>query len=181
MVEIQLLSGEQTRSFSDQLVDIYQAAFAQAPYYETLPDFLSFIGRLSYHARQDGFRCAAALSTADRALIGFSYGFPGRRGSWLYDLVAPHLAPDQRARYLSDFFEFAELAVLPAWQGLGLGSQLHDALLSGLDYRSACLATADADTPARRLYLGRGWVALLNGLAMPGTELKFEILGKELK
>ncbi len=181
MVEIQLLSGEQTRLLSDPLVDIYQAAFSQAPYYETLPDFLSFIGRLSYHARQDGFRCAVARSSADQAVVGFGYGFPGRRGSWLYDLAAPYLAPEQRARYLSDFFEFAELAVLPAWQGQGLGGRLHDALLSGLDSRSACLATADVDTPARRLYHSRGWIPLLSGLALPGTDLKFEILGKELQ
>jgi GNAT superfamily N-acetyltransferase len=181
MVEIQLLTAAQTRPLFDQLVDIYQAAFSQAPYYETLPDFLSFIGRLSYHARHEGFRSAVARPAPGQAVVGFGYGFPGRPGSWLYDLVYPRLEPDLRARYLSDFFEFAELAVLPDWQGQGLGGRLHDALLADLNFHSACLATPDVDTRARRLYQHRAWIPLLGGFDLPGSPLKFEIMGKELK
>jgi GNAT superfamily N-acetyltransferase len=181
MVELQLLTAAQTRPLFDQLVDIYQAAFSQAPYYETLPDFLNFIGRLSYHARHEGFRCVIARPAPGQAVVGFGYGFPGRPGSWLYDLVYPRLAPDLRDRYLSDFFEFAELAVLPDRQGQGLGGRLHDTLLAGLNFHSACLATPEVDTRARRLYQHRAWIPLLGGFDLPGSSLKFEIMGKELK
>jgi GNAT superfamily N-acetyltransferase len=180
MAEFHLLTADQARPLFDDLVDIYQAAFSQAPYYETLPDFLSFIGRLSFHAKQDGFRCVVARVPAGQKIVGFGYGFPGQAGSWLYDLAYPQLTPDLRMRYLSHFFEFAELAVLPGWQGQGLGGKLHDALLSGLRYRSACLATPDADTNASHLYQKRGWFRLVTGLDIPGSELKFEIMGKEL-
>ena len=83
-------------------------------------------------------------------------------------------------QYLSDYFEFAELAVLPEWQRQGLGGRLHDTLLAGLRQHSACLATADLETNARRLYRSRGWVTLLERIVLPNIELKFAILGKRL-
>jgi len=180
MVELQLLSARQSHTLFDPLVDIYQAVFSQPPYHETMPDFFNFAGRLSFHAHRPGFRCVVALPAPGELPVGFAYGFPGQAGTWFYDLVAPRLPADLKDQYLGDYFEFAELAVLPAWQGQGLGGRLHDTLLSGLSQRSACLATADLETNARHLYHNRGWVTLLERITLPDIELKFAILGKNL-
>ncbi len=180
MVELQLLSPSQTSPLFDPLVDIYQAVFSLPPYNETLADFFNFTGRLSYHAHQPGFRCVVALPAPGKPPVGFAYGYPGQSGTWFYDLVSPLLSMELKNLYLSDYFEFAELAVLPDWQRQGLGSRLHDTLLAGLSQRTACLATTDVETNARRLYRSRGWVTLLERLVLPDIELKFAILGKRL-
>lgn len=180
MAELELLSGSQTRPYFDRLIDIYQAAFSAPPYSESLPDFLNFTGRLSYHSRQTGFRCVILRPAPESAVIGFSYGFPGTKGDWFYNLVSHRLAPALREQYLGDFFEFAEIAVLPAFQGQGLGGQLHDALLAGIKQSSACLATPEIDTNAHHLYRRREWITLTRGLELPGSHLRYEIMGKLL-
>ncbi len=180
MAELELLSGSQTRPYFDRLTDIYQATFSQPPYSESLPDFLNFIGRLSYHSGQAGFRCVILRPDPQAEVIGFVYGFPGTKGDWFYNLVYPRLTPQQRNLYLSDFFEFAEIAVLPAFQRQGQGGRLHDALLAGVSQSSACLATPEVDTNAHHLYRRREWTTLTRGIELPGSDLKYEIMGKVL-
>jgi GNAT superfamily N-acetyltransferase len=180
MAELDLLTGTQARPYFDRLIDIYQAAFSRPPYSESLSDFLNFAGRLSYHSRQSGFRCVILRSAPDSEVIGFVYGFPGAKGNWFYDLVSHRLTPALRKQYLDDYFEFAEIAVLPAYQGQGLGGQLHDALLAEVRQTSACLATPEDETNAHHLYRRREWVTLTRGIELPGSVLKFEIMGKIL-
>ena len=180
MAELELLSGKQTRAHFDRLIDIYQAAFSQPPFSESLADFLNFTGRLSYHARQSGFRCVIVRLAPRSEIVGFVYGFPGTKGDWFYSLVADRIAPDLRKQYLGDFFEFAEIAVLPDFQGQGLGGLLHDALLAGIKQSAACLATPEFDTNAHHLYRRREWVTLTRGIELPGSSLSYEIMGKLL-
>jgi GNAT superfamily N-acetyltransferase len=180
MLEFEILNAAQTRPRFGEIIDIYQGAYSQAPYHETLPDFLNFTGRLSYHAHQAGFRCVLAHPPGPAPAVGFVYGYHGQPGSWLYNIAAPRLTPSQRETYLGDYYEFAELAVLPAWQGQGNGGRLHDMLLAGLPQRAACLSTPEILTNAQQLYRKRGWACLARGIELPGTPLRFQIMGKLL-
>jgi GNAT superfamily N-acetyltransferase len=180
VIELELLDAAQARPLIGEMVDIYQAVFSQPPFYETLPDFLNFNGRISYHSRQPGFRCVIARSLPDPALLGFVYGCPGERGSWFSQLAAHHLTGEQMEEFFSDYFEFAELAVLPAWQRQGLGGRLHDAVLEGLPNRTAVLSTPDMQTNALQLYRKRGWQHLAGGIALPGTGIKYQIMARRL-
>jgi GNAT superfamily N-acetyltransferase len=181
MAELDLLSGKQTRPYFDRLIDIYQATFSQPPYSESLADFLNFAGRLSYHARQSGFRCVILRPAPGAEVIGFVYGFPGTKGDWFYSFVSDYLTPALRQQYLDDFFEFAEIAVLPTFQGRGFGGQLHDALLADVKQSSVCLATPEIDTNAHHLYRRREWITLTRGIKLPGSSLSYEIMGKLLR
>jgi len=180
MLDFVLLTADQTRPFFGTLVDIYEKAFAQPPFNETFPDFFNFAGRLSYHARQPGFRCALARPAGQAPPVGFVYGYNGQGGSWFYKMAAQHLPPALLNEYLSDTFEFAELALLPAWQRHGAGGRLHDLLLDGLPQRTACLMTAEMETHALHLYLKRGWSTLARGIELPGTPLRYQMMGKRL-
>jgi len=181
MMQFSLLNAHQARPLFSQLIDIYQAVFSGPPFHESLPDYLNFAGRLSYHARQAGFRCAVAWPEPDAPVVGFAYGYPGHVGSWFYDLVSARLPAAVVQEYLSDYFEFAEMGLLPDWQNQGLGGKLHDSLLSGLSQRTACLCTPQVETRALHLYLKRGWKPLLTNLPLPGTILKYQIMGKKLQ
>jgi GNAT superfamily N-acetyltransferase len=71
-------------------------------------------------------------------------------------------------------FEVVELAVVPEMQGQGIGTALHDVLMSELPHRRALLSTWRFDCPARRLYVRRGWQLLvpdLDGSSVFGLDL----------
>ena len=181
MMQFALLSASQTRPLFSQLIDIYQAVFSGPPFHETLPDFLNFSGRLSYHSKKAGFRCAVAWPEPGQPIVGFAYGYSGYPGSWFYDLVSTRLPRETVREYMSDYFEFAELALLPDWQDQGLGGQLHDTLLGELPQRTACLSTVQIETRASRLYRNRGWKTLVTNIDLPGTILKYQVMGKKLQ
>lgn len=180
-MQFSLLNADQTRPLFSQLIDIYQAVFSGPPFHETLPDFLNFAGRLSYHAKKDGFRCAVAWPESGQPVAGFAYGYSGHPGSWFYDLIFPRLPAPVRQEYLSDYFEFAEMALLPDYHDQGWGGQLHDTLLAGLPQQTACLSTVQVETRALQLYRKRGWKPLLTQIDLPGTILKYQIMGKKLR
>ena len=140
------------------------------------------------HAASPGFRCLTALD--DGVVAGFCYGFHGESGQWWHDMVASALASRSGAGYsgpapenpevaawLEDSFEVAELHVLPAWQGRGIGCSLLLSLTDGRPERTAVLSTADAPTRARRLYRGLGFTDLLTDFRFSGTEPPYAVMG----
>ncbi len=61
------------------------------------------------------------------------------------------------------------------------GADLLLRLTSGRPERTALLSTRDADTPARRLYRGTGFVDLLTGFHFfPSGEPPYAVMGAEL-
>jgi ribosomal protein S18 acetylase RimI-like enzyme len=82
---------------------------------------------------------------------------------------------------MDDSFEVAELHVAPAHQGQGTGANILLTLASGRPERTALLSTRDADSPARRLYRGTGFVDLLTDFQFfPGGEPPYAVMGAEL-
>ena len=165
----------------DQVISVYAAAMRPAP--ETRPGRRSI---MAGHAAYPGFRAlTAAQDHGSGEPVGFGYGFRGARGQWWYDTVARALAASRGAQvaagWLEDAFEVAELHVAPGYQGSGIGSGLLLGLTSGRPERTAVLSTRDAETRARRLYLGVGFSDLLTGFAFyPGSEPPYAVMGAEL-
>lgn len=129
-----------------------------------------------------------------QVLAGFIYGFHGRPGQWWHDTVAGALALSPAVPFgqpgswgqgadpgwLDDSFEVAELHVLPAYQGMGIGRELLLRLTSGRPERTAVLSTADAESRARRLYRGVGFTDLLTGFRFSGGEPPYAVMGAKL-
>jgi hypothetical protein len=109
--------------FLDDLVGVYREAFAAPPYYEDEASAERFRESVVEHASREGFRCVVAN---DDKLVGFAYGYAGWAGSWWYERVSDALSEQQVGRWLEDYFELVELAVLPDRQGEGIGGTLHD-------------------------------------------------------
>lgn len=162
----------------------YRAAFAAPPYGEGAAELTRFAQTLPRHVDRDGFRLVVAREATTRQIVGFAYGYTGRPGQWWYDTVAAALGDARAREWMSDCFEFVEMALLPVMQGYGIGGRLHDALLDGQRQRTAILSTYRADTNAMMLYRKRGWEPLLEDFVYPSdspTEDKpFVIMGKRL-
>jgi GNAT superfamily N-acetyltransferase len=84
---------------------------------------------------------------------------------------------DAGQAWLDDSLEIAELHVLPAFQGAGIGFSLLLSLSDGRPERTAVLSTADAPTRARRLYREVGFTDLLTGFRFSGTEPPYAVMG----
>jgi ribosomal protein S18 acetylase RimI-like enzyme len=164
----------------DQLLAVYAAAMR--PPGDVLAGRKTIMVR---HAVNPGFRALTVIDEDSGEPVGFGYGFHGMHGQWWHDTVRHALAASRgvavAADWLDDSFEVAELHVAPTHQGHGAGADLLLRLTSGRPERTALLSTRDADTPARRLYRGTGFVDLLTGFHFfPSGEPPYAVMGAEL-
>ncbi|HEY2507995.1 MAG TPA: N-acetyltransferase [Streptosporangiaceae bacterium] len=166
-----------------RLATIYGAALVAPP--EELPARQSIMER---HAGNPAFRAiAASVSPADapdHGIVGFCYCFRGGPGQWWHDVVRSGLQAShgQAAAdgWVEHVVEIAEVHVLPAYQGRGIGRRMLHELTAGRSERTALLSTRDAETPARRLYRSLGFSDLLTQFLFPGGGLPYAVMGAEL-
>jgi ribosomal protein S18 acetylase RimI-like enzyme len=179
-VTFEELGPAEFRSAINRFIAVYQAAMNP-------PDRM-LAGReaiLDRHAANPGFRALTAVLSGggDGELAGFTYGFHGAPGQWWHDMVAGGLAvstaPDARG-WLTDSFEVAELHVLPAHQGSGIGRELLLRLTSGRPEHTAVLSTADTESRARRLYRRVGFTDLLTAFRFSGGDPPYAVMGARL-
>ena len=131
-----------------------------------------------------GRSAGRAQAGAAPRLVGFAYGFRSAAGQWWHDVVTRAAADTLGARAAVDWFgdslEIAEVHVLPSYQGRGTGLAMMLRLTAGRPERAAVLSTMDAETRARRLYHGLGFIDLLTRFEFPGTDLPYAIMGAPL-
>jgi GNAT superfamily N-acetyltransferase len=179
-VEIVQLSARELLAVQSRIVGIYAAAFAEPPYLRGEGEARQFGDTLGRHAQRRDFRSFVALDRADGRLLGFVYGYTSEAGQWWHDIVAGAMTREQVGRWLTDAYEFVELAVLPEEQKHGFGGRLHDAVLEGLPHRVSVLSTLQTETDALHLYYKRGWVDLVQNLVFPAGGQPYRIMGIDL-
>lgn len=130
------------------------------------------------HLDREGFRFVAEEDD-DARLAGIAYGYCGGEGQWWHDIVAAAMTAEDRERWLAPgHFEFVELAVRPDRRRQGLGAELHDALLEGLESPTAVLSTQVDNEPALALYRNRGWRIVVAELDF-GTGETYCVMGRD--
>ncbi len=149
-MEVRLWGAEQAQTHASDVFAVYDAVFGDRPDEQHWRTEM-----YDRHCARDGFRLSVALD-GDR-LMGFSWGYVGQRGQYWSDRVVQALSRDVTDVWVGGHFEFVELAVLPQARGRGLGGRLHDGLLEEVPLPRALLSTDNSDSPAVRLYAGRGW------------------------
>lgn len=152
----------------DRVLDVWKHAFGPVPDEDDWRDRF-----WEQHRTREDFRLVTA--ELEEQLLGFAWGYTGRRGQWWADMVADALGADAE-EWIGGHLEFVELAVLPEHRRLGIGGQLHDALLRDVSHERALLQTdADSSSAGHRLYRARGWQvvgALAGGKAVIGKRLR---------
>ena len=174
------LSPDEFAARLDQLIAVYAAAMR--PPAELLPGRKSI---MAGHAVNPGFRAITVIDDGSGEPVGFGYGFRGVPGQWWHNTVRNALTASRGAAvaagWMDDSFEVAELHVAPTHQGHGTGADVLLRLASGRPERTALLSTRDADSPARRLYRGTGFVDLLTEFQFfPSGEPPYAVMGAEL-
>ena len=164
----------------EDIIHIYRLAFESAPYFKSEAEVTSFCQSLSRHQKRSGFHLLTARDLKTAQYVGFTYGYNGQAGQWWHDIVVKAMGPRTAAIWMVDNFELVELAVLPAYQGYGIGGTLHDRLLIEQTHPKAVLSTLQSETAALQLYRKRGWKTLLSGLRFPSSNRVYLILGIDL-
>ena len=175
-IEIVRLAPQEIAAQSKALADIYRAVFTIPPYRETENDALMFPARVARHSAKPGFQCLLARDTTRDQIIGLAYGYAAQPGDWWFTQIARVLSTPTDLRWLEDSFHLAELAVIPEWQGQGIGGNLHDTLLRAVTHRHALLSTAQSEGRAMQLYRARGWNVLCEKFIFPGTAVEYVVM-----
>jgi ribosomal protein S18 acetylase RimI-like enzyme len=161
----------------DLLINIYSTAMRPPP------DQL--FGRraiMERHATYPDFR--AIVVEYGGQLVAFCYGFHGVPGQWWHDVVRRALdgalGEERSHEWLADPFEIAEVHVLPAYQGRGVGRRMVTALCADRPEHTVVLSTFDQKSPARHLYRSLGLQDLITGFLFPGGGPAYAVMGATL-
>lgn len=178
--EIHSLTSSEVLRYREEIVRIYRQAFVSAPYFKSESEVASFRHSLSHHMKRPGFYFLIAIDLRTSQYVGFTYGYSGQAGQWWHDIVASAMDSQAASVWMRNNFELVELAVVPSYQGHGIGGALHDRLLSEQRHPKAVLSTLQSETIAFRLYRDRGWKVLIKDLIFPGSSRAYIIMGVDL-
>jgi len=147
-----------TEADTGELWQVYDAVFGDQP------DQTAWrTGVWDRHAAREGFRLARAYDGA--RLVGFAYGYTGRRGQWWTEQAVTVLGPDVAQEWLGGHFELVSIGVLETARARGVGRALLERLTDDLPHeRWVLMTTGDAEDPARHLYARAGWKVIGPGL-----------------
>ena len=175
MPEIRLVSHSEIQDWLPAILDLYGRVHGL--------DAAALAAReeiMLRHFARRGYR--GLIAAAGDALVGFAYGYTGDPGQYWYDKVHAAMPPALRRAWLErEHFEFVELAVEPGWQRRGIGGRLHDELLRDRPEPVALLTVRADNTPAQRLYLGRGWQVLLDAFTFAPGAAPYWVMGRRLR
>ena len=155
-----LLDGA-VRVYTETWGRAWDPSYAFFVRYTEHPDFLGFV----------------ALHLG--APVGMGFGHRSLPGQWWHDAVAAHVGPDNPA--LERAWVLVELAVLPSYQGQGIGGLLHDTLLDAQPYDRALLSTEVTNARARAMYERRGWLYLHSGFPFAAGQPRFLVMHREVR
>lgn len=132
-------------------------------------------GTFPKHVGWPGFRMFVAA--IDGNPMGFIYGYRTLPGQWWHDQVRDELICAGHEAWIGNALELAEVAVLPAFQGRGIGTQLIDAFLAGVT-QPVLLAVEAVHQHAHVLYAAHGFQDLLPDFRYPGYDDHIIVMGR---
>ena len=148
-----------TAELDAELLVVYAAIYADAPYNETPEDVAEFAAVWPRIRSEPGFRLVVAR--VDGVLVGMAEGYVLRPDcGWWPEGVAAEVAREWITDGVGRSFGVDELGIVPAWRGRGVGRRLHAALLAGRrESRAVLWARVDAPV-AQAVYAGWGYRAV---------------------
>jgi GNAT superfamily N-acetyltransferase len=177
---INILTRPEVIALHRQIVEIFRNAFTPPPYNKPEWEIVEFGEALQTQLDREAYKFAGAFDEKGQ-LLGFAYGYATSAAKWRCTYVRPAMTEHVAEEWLDGAWQFTEIAVDPQWQGRGVGSRLHNALLQDLPYQRAVLSTLQADTTSHKMYRSRGWIVLVEDLFFPDIPRRYQIMGKKLE
>ena len=179
--EIRRLTPPEFSLLAPQLVEIHIEAMNYNP-----AIVHSRISSWRRNLTRPGF--SAQIATQDDGIVGVSYGFLGSPDSWWDAELRRGLRlqggpTEEQWDIVRNYYELAEIHVLPQYQGHGLGKKLLEGLLWNAPAGYALLSTPEVpneDNGAFRLYRSAGFFDVLRNHLYPADARPFAILGARL-
>lgn len=167
-----------TEEAQDAVVDVYRSVYSLPPYSEPESRIQSFATSWTNRIKKPGFIFVGAKNSEGR-LVGMAYGWQSTPGDSWYKKLSEALG-DASSNWLSDNFEFYDLAVSPSAQGLGIGRELTRELFAKVKAKTAILLTHQTTTQASQMYIRNGWIQLKENIEVGPGQL-YQIMGKNLR
>lgn len=162
---------------SDELTEIYAAAFASAPYRKSPRESAAFAVGYEGITRRQAFKLVVAWD--NQKPVGFAFGYHLRPEYGWHKVLGPFLTQAGHSKWLEDAFCLAEMAVNPDYWGQGIGGQLHDILLADSKSTHFLLSTMQSnETNAVHMYTGRGWQVLLDNIWVSEVDRNYMVMGR---
>lgn len=133
------------------------------------------LGTYPKHVGWPGFRLFVAAIDANP--LGFIYGYQSLPGQWWHDQVVSSLMEAGHECFVENALELAEIAVLPQFQGRGIGTRLIDAFLNGVA-QPVLLALEAEDERAHTLYAAHGFRDLVTDFRYSGFDDRIIVMGR---
>ena len=143
------LSPEDMQAQRAEMAVTHQAAFRE-------PD-----ARMARYRDRDVPRCPSArafgASPRSERQVGFVIGYDAVAIPAWFPNVTRAVQGTPVASWLLDAWYLADIAVLPEAQGAGVGTALHNRIMSLVSDRTRMLMTFHGDHPVKRFYTSLGW------------------------
>jgi GNAT superfamily N-acetyltransferase len=125
-----------------------------------------FASSLVRHAERDGFECAVALDAETPVAFAYAFtSFTGDPPSEWYRAVVEAAGEN----WIQGQCEVPWFAVLPAYQGRGIGTRLLEALIARRSEARAWLVTLADEAGLQAFYRRRGWCPLAEDSLLSDT------------
>ena len=154
----------------NEVVDIYHNVYGEKDLGEIRRRFLQ-------HSTYPGY--TGWVAVCDDRVVGFAYGFSSTAGQFYKSKLESVLEDKEIHSWLSDCFEFVEMAVLPEFRRQGIASTLEARLLDKAPHQTSVLTTGTANEEARFLYEKLGWESVKEAEVVPAED-PLLIMGKRL-
>jgi GNAT superfamily N-acetyltransferase len=170
--------GQDIPSIRHTLRSIYSEVYSEPPYQWGDDHTKLFEERLEVQRRQDGFSLVSAEIGGEP--IGFIFGVTLRPESpWWSDLLSP-IGENVTRESPGRTFAVVELLVRSRWRRGGIGSRLHDMLLTDRPEERATLTVLPEARPAQLAYTKWGWIKVAQKRnPLPGAPV-FDVMVKPL-
>ena len=132
-------------------------------------------GTFPKHVGWPGFRLHIAAIDANP--LGFIYGYRSLPGQWWHDEVRDALINAGHEAWVQNALELAEVAVLPQFQGRGIGTRLIDSFLKDVA-QPVLLALEAEDHRTHTLYAAHGFHDLLTDFRYVGFDDRIIVMGR---
>ncbi|RTR33993.1 N-acetyltransferase [Robertmurraya yapensis] len=134
---------------------------------------------INKHACYEGFKGLKAKNL-EGEIVGFAYGYTSSAEQFYHQKMVKHFSEDEVGTWLSDCFEFVELAVRPDYQRRSTASQLHDLLLENNIQRTSVLTTGIRNEAAIHFYEKKGWERIKDNVPVLSESNLQVIMGKNI-